>query len=372
MYLADACRIPNCHGSKAMEGTVQLWSERIRAAASAGTPLRLQGAGTKAFYGEPANGELLDTRAHAGIVSYEPSELVLTARCGTTLTELENVLAESGQQLAFEPPHFGPGATLGGCVSAGLAGPRRVSAGAVRDFVLGVQLIDGRGELLSFGGQVMKNVAGYDVARLVCGALGTLGLITQVSLKVRPRPVAQLTLRFELDESRALAQLIEWSRQPLPLCASACVAGVLLLRLSGAASAVAAAHARLGGDPVPADEAARMWRDLREQTHAFFTATPELPLWRLSVAPTAPPLQLIGQQLIEWHGALRWLRTDAEAKQVRAAAAAAGGHATLFRGSARAEVFTALAPSLLTVHRRLKLSFDPQRILNRGRLYPDL
>jgi len=352
---------------------LQLLTEQVRAAAAAATPLRLQGGGTKSFYGHPAPGVTLETRTYRGIVNYEPSELVLTARCGTTLTEIENTLAAEGQMLAFEPPHFGAGATLGGCISAGLSGPRRVAVGAVRDFVLGVQMIDGRGEVLNFGGQVMKNVAGYDVSRLVCGALGTLGLITQASLKVLPRPVAELTLRFELDAARALTNLTEWSRLPLPLSASAVADGALLLRLSGADRAVESARQRLGGEIVPSAIAEDHWHQLREHDLEFFTSTPDLPLWRLSVAPTTPPLNLPGRQLIEWHGALRWLRTRATASELRAAAASAGGHATLFRGNEPpVGVFTPLSSVLMTLHRRLKHSFDPQGIFNRGRMYADL
>ena len=351
---------------------LQLLTDQVRAAAAAATPLQVQGGGTKSFYGHPVSGEVLATRGHGGIVSYEPSELVLTARCGTSLAEIESTLAAEGQMLAFEPPHFGAGATLGGCISAGLSGPRRVAVGAVRDFVLGVQIIDGRGEVQSFGGQVMKNVAGYDVARLMCGTLGTLGVITQASIKVLPRPVAELTLRFELDATRALASLAEWQRQPLPLSASAIDEGVLLLRLGGAARAVEAAHQRLGGEIVPRASAEDHWRQLREHALRFFTSEPALPLWRLSVAATAPPVNLPGRQLIEWHGALRWLRTTATAAQVRTAAALAGGHATLFRSERPDAVFTALSPVLMTLHRRLKASFDPQRIFNRGRMYADL
>ncbi len=353
------------------DASIKVWCERIQAAAAAGTPLCLQGGGTKSFYGQPASGDPLDTRTHAGIVSYEPSELVITARCGTQLTEIETTLAQQGQMLAFEPPHFAAGATLGGCIAAGLSGPRRVSVGAARDFVLGLQLIDGRGEVLSFGGQVMKNVAGYDVSRLVCGALGTLGLITQVSLKVLPQPVAELTLQFECSEARALANLIEWCRLPLPLSASAFVDGMLLLRLGGAASAIAAARQRLGGEVVSEAVAAHHWQQLRDHRGAFFAA--EGPLWRLSVAATAPAVSLPGQQLLEWHGALRWLRTTASAATVRAAAAAAGGHATLFRGGERSQgVFTPLAPALLALQVRLKHSLDPARIFNRGRMYAEL
>lgn len=353
-----------------MSDTLQLWTERIRAATAA-APLCLQGGGTKAFYGNSALGELLDTRAHSGIVNYEPSELVLTARSGTPLQEIESALEQQGQMLAFEPPHFGSGATLGGCISAGLSGPRRVAVGTVRDFVLGIEMLDGRGGLQRFGGEVMKNVAGYDVSRLVCGALGTLGLITSISIKVLPRPVAELTLQFEMNEAQALTALIEWNQLPLPLSASVHVDGRLRLRLSGARSAVATARERLGGEIVAADAAAQYWLQLREHNHEFFAAS--APLWRLSVAPTTPALNLPGRQLIEWHGALRWLRTPVGAGEIRRVAAAAHGHATLFRGrDGSTPAFTPLAPVLLELHKRLKHSFDPAGIFNRGRLYHGL
>lgn len=342
--------------------------ERIRDAAARGAPLRLRGGGSKDFYGGAPRGEILDTREHAGIVEYEPTELVITARGGTPLAELEGVLAGRGQMLAFEPPHFGAGATLGGCVAAGLSGPRRAQAGAVRDFVLGARLLDGRGEVLAFGGKVMKNVAGYDVSRLLAGSLGTLGLILEVSLKVLPRPPAEATLRLELPQDKAIEQLNRWGGQPLPVSASAWRAGELFVRLSGAEAAVNAAAQRIGGEPVAGAEA--FWRAIREQTDPAFAG--EAPLWRLSVPSSAAPLELPGEPLIEWGGALRWLRTGADSAAVRAAATAAGGHATLFRGGDKAAgVFAPLAPALARLHRELKTAFDPAGIFNPGRLYPD-
>ena len=238
-----------------MSEQVQAWSERIREASAQGRALRIRGGGTKDFYGRPVAGEVLDTTAHAGVVSYEPSELVVTVRAGTRLADVEALLAGSGQMLAFEPPHFGAGGTVGGCVAAGLAGPRRATAGGVRDFVLGAKLIDGRGDVLKFGGEVMKNVAGYDVSRFLAGSLGTLGLIVELSLKVLPRPVAEATLRFALDEATALHRLNQWAGQPLPLSASAWQDGVLHLRLSGAGAAVDAA---IDAMPEPQKSAARI------------------------------------------------------------------------------------------------------------------
>jgi len=349
----------------------QAFAERIREAADRRAPLRLRGGGSKDFYGGEPRGEVLDTRAHAGIVEYEPTELVVTARCGTPLAELEALLAAGGQMLPFEPPHFGPAATLGGCVAAGLSGPRRAAAGAVRDFVLGARLVDGRGRELAFGGRVMKNVAGYDVSRLLAGSLGVLGLILEVSLKVLPRPSAEASLRLELPQARAIEQLNRWAGTPLPVSASAWHDGEVTLRLSGAEPAVRAAARTLGGEALAEDAAERFWAGVREQTDAFFAG--DAPLWRLSLPSSAPPLELPEEPLIEWGGALRWLRTRAPASAVREAAARAGGHATLFRGGDRAAgVFTPLAPAAARLHRELKAVFDPAGIFNPGRLYPEL
>ncbi|MQY50587.1 glycolate oxidase subunit GlcE [Rhodocyclus gracilis] len=397
------------------------WCERVRAAAADGRPLRLRGSGSKDFYGQPllpGSGEVFDTREYRGIVAYSPSELVVTARCGTPLAELEAALAAQGQMLAFEPPHFGPQATVGGMLAAGLSGPRRSQAGALRDYVLGVRLIDGEGRALSFGGQVMKNVAGYDVPRLLAGSLGTLALVTEVSLKTLPRPVAERTLVADLGEGEALRRLAAWNALPLPLSASAWFGGRLSLRLSGAAAAVASSAAALQRElraagvavgHLPEDEAAVFWRSLREQTHPFFSATAPagdarqfaagvvgaepLPLWRLALRATTPPVRpaadgaepasttdapggiaggATGTTLIEWGGALRW-RRDGDPLALRAAAAAAGGHATLFRGDAPLKsaigAFAPLPPPLAAIHRRLKNAFDAPGVFNPGRLF---
>ena len=358
--------------------------DRIRAARADRRHLSIAGGGSKSFYGEPPIGEPLDVTGLAGISSYEPTELVVTARCGTRLADLEAALAERGQCLPFEPPHFAaPGeesrATVGGMVAAGLSGPSRAAAGAVRDYMLGATLVNGRGEVLSFGGQVMKNVAGYDVSRLVAGSLGTLGVIAEVSLKVLPVALATATLRFQLAEVQALAQLNTWGGQPLPLNASVWHDGVLTLRLRGARAAVSAACARLGGERVDDGAAESFWNGMREQTDPWFTAARRAAesggsaLWRLSVPQTAVPLGLDGDTLHEWGGAQRWLHSDAPAAEVRAAAAAAGGHATLYRAIDRsAGVFAPLAPPLDRIHRELKRAFDPDGVFNPGRLYPSL
>lgn len=407
-----------------MADTAAKLVERVRAAFEERSPLRIRGGATKDWYGEPpATGDaILDTRQHAGIVDYDPSELVVTARCGTPLRDLESVLAASSQMLACEPPHFGAQATVGGCVAAGLSGPRRASAGSVRDFVLGARLINGRGQHLSFGGQVIKNVAGYDVSRLLAGSLGILGVITEVSLKVVPAPVAEATLRFDgIAEQDALERLNRWAGQAWPVSASAWSGGTLHMRLSGAAAAVRAACSALGGDRLDPVEATALWSALREQSLPFFAGAQ--PLWRLSLPSTAPPLAVKGADtvdaagddgpLIEWGGALRWLRSAAPALAMREAARAAGGHATLFRRGAATVVapdgagsgarvipdgadgyarvmadsgggdadgrpdgasgcFAPLDPALARIHQRLKAEFDPGGVFNRGRLYPGL
>jgi glycolate oxidase FAD binding subunit len=345
-------------------------TERVRAARAARSALRIRAGGTKDFYGNAPRGEQLDPRAFRGIVAYDPSELVVTARCGTPLSELEAELAEHGQMLPFEPPHFGASATVGGCIAAGLSGPRRATAGAVRDFMLGATLLDGQAQVLRFGGTVMKNVAGYDVARLLAGSLGTLGLIVEASIKVLPVPAEEATLQLEMDEPSALARMNAWAGQPLPISATRWHAGRLAVRLSGSGPALRAARERIGGEPVEA-AAAQLWRGIREQTAAFFEGP--APLWRLSVPSKAPPLRLAGAQLIEWGGALRWLRSTESAVTLRGAAAAADGHATLFRGPDRSsEAFAPLAPELADIHRRMKAQFDPDGVFNAGRMFKDL
>jgi len=355
--------------------------EQVRDAAASRTALDIAGGSTKSFYGGPRVGEPLDVRPLAGISSYEPSELVVTARAGTLLAELEAALAEHGQCLPFEPPSFAAGGTVGGMVAAGLSGPARAAVGGLRDYVLGATLLNGRAELLSFGGQVIKNVAGYDVSRLLAGSMGILGVICEVSLKVLPQATATLTLRMELDEASALGKLNEWAGQPLPLNASAWWEGMLVLRLSGAAAAVDAAQVRLGGEVIEAGMAAAFWQGLRDHSDEYFAGAAKAveagaSLWRLSVPQTAPPLHLSGEQLTEWGGAQRWLCTAASAGTLRDAAAAVGGHAVRFRGPAARQsaddAFAPLKAPLDRIHRDLKAAFDPAGIFNRGRLVAGL
>ncbi|MFN3304219.1 MAG: glycolate oxidase subunit GlcE [Roseateles sp.] len=349
--------------------------ERIRAARA---PLRITGHGSKDFYGGPLQGEPLSTLALNGITAYEPSELFVSVLAGTPLADLEATLAAQRQRLAFEPPRFGGRGTVGGMVAAGLSGTGRAALGAVRDHLLGVVLINGRGELLSFGGTVMKNVAGFDVSRVLAGSMGALGLITEVTLKVLPLPAATATLRFDLDQGAALMALNRWGGEPLPIEASAWWDGALVLRLAGAAAAVEAAVRKLGGDLIPADLAAGFWTGLRDQTDEFFVGAERAVaggarLWRLGLPSTAPELKLHGEQLIEWGGAQRWVVTPLPPAAVREAAAAVGGHATLFRAQDKSPgVFAPLSAPLAAIHRRLKASFDPRGVFNPGRLYPDL
>lgn len=348
---------------------LQSLQERIRAAAAARRPLCIRAGGSKDFYGGPLAGEPLEIGALSGITHCEPTELVIAALAGTRLVELERELAAHGQMLAFEPPRFDGRATLGGAVASGLSGPRRAYCGSLRDFVLGVEMVDGRGELLRFGGQVIKNVAGFDVSRLMAGSLGTLGLITEVTLKTVPRPRAQCTLRFEMDQPRALESMSLWATRPLPISATGWHDGVLHVRLSGADAAVRAAREALGGEIMSGADG--YWESVREQRLAFFTAAGEL--WRLSLPARSPVLPVPGPALIEWGGSLRWLPGPQDGSALRTHAARLGGHATLYRAPAKPPEgpFQPLSPAMLAVHARLKTSFDPHGIFNRGRLYPD-
>jgi glycolate oxidase FAD binding subunit len=373
-----------------MDAVLASLTDQIKAAATAATPLRIRAGGTKDFYGNASDeGAILDPRPLRGIVSYEPTELVVTVRAGTPLAELEDELADSGQMLPFEPPHFdikgADDATIGGAVASGLAGPRRASYGptygGVRDFVLGATLLDGRGQLLRFGGTVMKNVAGYDMARALAGSLGILGVLTDLSIKVLPRPVTETTVRMHMSQEEALDRLNAWGGQPLPVSATAWVDDLLYLRLSGAAAAVDAAALRMkidhDADVLDEEGADALWRGVRDQRHRFFSPDDlePFPLWRLSLPSTAAPARLPGTQLIEWGGALRWLRSEASPDEIRLHAAALGGHATLFRGGSpqvrEAGAFTPLAVPIARMHQRLKAEFDPAGIFNRGRMYAE-
>ena len=346
------------------------YCEAIREAVSAGTALRIRGGGTKDFLGRHPDGAVLDMRPLAGIVDYEPTELVVTARGGTSLAAVERELTAQGQFFAFEPPRFGGDPTIGGMVAAGLSGPRRASSGALRDYVLGATVVDGTSRVLRFGGSVMKNVAGFDVSRLMAGSCGILGVIVDVSLRVMPRPEVEHTLTFDLGAAEAIAAFNRWSRLPFPLSGTTWFDGRASVRLSGAEAAVRTACRTLGGTALGCDEARAHWTSVRDHTHVFLA--PRVPLWRLSVPSTAPTLPLSGSLLIEWNGALRWLRSDAPAQDVHAAVRAVGGSASLWHAADDAGATIALDPTSLAIHRRLKQSFDPSGILNPGRLIDGL
>ncbi len=365
--------------------TLRRWAEQIQHAAGSGQRLRIQGANTHAFMEDgPRVADALDTRAFSGVVAYEPTELVVTVKAGTPLAELETTLAAQGQYLPFEPPHWSKGGTVGGMVAAGLSGPARASVGAVRDYVLGVELINGRGEHLTFGGQVMKNVAGYDVSRLMAGSRGRLGVLTQVSLKVLPVAPAEATLCFQVSQAQALKQLATWRQQPLPLNASCWLhddtaqppQDLLFVRLRGAVAAVETACQRMLGDlPGQRMDNAKTgpdWMACRDQTLPFFQApSGDLGLWRLSVAPTHAAFNLPWAQLVEWHGGQRWLWAPAHAaaaQELREAAAQGGGHATLFRapanGSGHIARETPASAATSTIEQRLLQAFDPAGVFS--------
>lgn len=341
--------------------------EQIRHAKESRTPLDIVGGGSKKFYGRPITGQPLETSGYSGVVEYEAAELVITVRAGTRLVDVERTLAEQGQILAFEPPHFGTSSTIGGVIAAGLSGPRRPYAGAVRDAVLGITVMTSNAESLSFGGQVMKNVAGYDVSRLMTGALGTLGLLLAVSIRVGPRAQSERTLVWELDEAGAHKRMIALARQSWPITAMSFDGNFLRVRIAGHAAAVAEAELSLAPD---ATEAGEYWLELRDQTLPFFRS-PE-PLWRLSLPPACASIDLEGEWLWDWGGACRWLKSRASVEKIRNLATHAGGHATLFRGVDNDSPFTPLDAVSLRIHRRLKETFDHERIFNPGRMYADI
>ena len=340
-------------------------AEQVAQAYKQQTPLAIRAGNSKSFYGNAVSGKTLDVREHSGIVEYQPSELVLTARCGTPLSEIRTALRQHKQMLAFEPPMHQPGSTFGGAIATGLSGPRRAfthnGGGAVRDFVLGTRIINGKGEILSFGGQVMKNVAGYDASRLMTGAQGTLGVLLDISVKVLPVPETEITLSLEMNASEAQHKLGQWIRQGLPLSASVQFGNTLIIRLSNTANSVAAAHKRIGGETVNKD----YWQYIQHQSHDFFS---QPNLWRVSVPPATPPIAGDKPQLVEWAGALRWIVSETPLFEL---AAQHGGHATRYRfdNDGQTDCFQPLSKSLLALHKRLKHSFDPAGMLNAGRLY---
>lgn len=349
---------------------------QVATAIAANTPLTIRGGNSKHWYGNPVNADhaALELQGHQGITNYEPTELVLTARCGTPLAEIEAALAAENQQLPFEPPHFGDKATLGGTIACNLSGPARPWAGAARDLVLGCRMINGKGEILSFGGEVMKNVAGYDVSRLMCGAMGTLGVLLEISLKVLPNPQQTVTVATESDAASALQQMCRYAGQSLPINAACHHAGRLYLRLAGTEAAVQQAVGQLPGDTLSSEESLRFWQQLREHQLEFFCSS--TPLWRISVPADTPPMALEGDWLYDWGGAQRWLLSNAAPEQIRQQTLAAGGHATLYRGDDQLRrnisAFQPLEPGLLRYQRQVKQAFDPNGIFNPQRLYSEL
>jgi glycolate oxidase FAD binding subunit len=344
---------------------IENWQSQIKAAAAKGAKLAVRGSGSKSFCSPTATGDVLDTREHTGIVEYEPNELVIVVRCGTRIADVEKTMADAGQMLAFEPPHFGDGATIGGMVASGLSGPRRPYAGALRDFVLGCKVLDGKGDHLSFGGKVMKNVAGFDVSRLLTGSSGSLGVITEAAFKCLPLPKAQQTHVFELDAQTAIERMNRWYAEANPITATTWLGGKLYVRLAGAAPAVKSAASNLGGESLANDT--DWWRDWREQKHAFFAG--ELPVIRVACKSTAPWGDLANdadQQAIDWGGAQRWVRCPSIAlAAIREWARAQGGHASVFRGAASgAERSVALQPALIDIQTKIKSAFDPYHIFS--------
>ncbi|WP_438390524.1 glycolate oxidase subunit GlcE [Caballeronia sp. DA-9] len=348
-----------------MDDSERLVAEVSQALAN-GMPLSIQGGNSKSFLGRPVHGTPISTCSHRGVVSYDPAELVITARAGTPLNELNATLDAAGQMLPCEPPDFSGRATVGGMVAAGLAGPRRPWSGSVRDFVLGCRVLTGGAKHLRFGGEVMKNVAGYDVSRLLAGSFGCLGLITEVSLKVLPKPRAVSSLVVELDAGDALRELSAWRRSMLPISAACFIGGYLHVRLEGGMGSVASARDRIGGSELDP----RFWDGLREHRLAFFDDP--RPLWRLSLPNASPLTALPGDALLDWAGAQRWLKSDAPPATIRRIAQAAGGHATCFTPHADSDPFAPLPAALLRFHRQLKRQLDPRGLFNPGRLYADL
>ncbi|MGA7750816.1 MAG: glycolate oxidase subunit GlcE [Gallionella sp.] len=348
--------------------------QQVQQAIANHTPLNIAGGGSKSFLGHSSPGhdthaQPIDVSMHRGIVEYDPRELVLTARSGTTLQEIEAVLASANQMLAFEPPHFGDSATLGGTIACGLSGPRRPYSGSARDFVLGCKLLNGRGEILRFGGQVMKNVAGYDVSRLMAGAHGTLGILLEISLKVLPRPAATITIVRECSEADAIARMSALLSKPYPVDGACYHGDQYYVRISGSAQAVQEARTKIPGNVTQDAEA--FWHALREHELPFFRHSSTL--YRIVVKPNTPPLSIEGSWLLDWGGAQRWLHSDEDAAAIRHRVAPAGGHVTVFRGGTQAdEIFQPLSTPLLAIHQRLKAGFDPKNVFNRNRLFTEL
>jgi len=348
-------------------------AEQISTAHTDKRVLAICGNGSKNFYANHVHGEPVNIKKHTGIIDYQPSELMISARAGTPLHEINNTLAENNQMLGFEPPNYAQHATIGGTIASGFSGPRRAFSGAARDFVLGCKVINGKGEILKFGGNVIKNVAGYDVSRLMCGAFGTLGVILETSLKVLPVPEHEQTQVLELDQISAVKLINKLGNQSLPLSANYIHDGKLYIRLSGNKNTVNQAAKNIGGETLQSKE--NIWQEICEHTHHFFKKTNEN-IWRLSLPATTtnlPDSLPVHDELIEWYGGLRWIKSDTTSDDIFSLADQLGGHAVLYRTQEETQNrLQPLAPGIKKLHLNLKHAFDPHNILNPGKLYPKM
>lgn len=374
-YTTAKCRLPIYLDFKNMSDFLENLCKQVEIAAREGKALRPVGGQTKNFYGGPLQGDVVDMSPYSGIISYEPTELVMTVKAGTPLAEVEAALSAQNQELAFEPPRFGNGSTIGGAVVAGLSGPSRLARGPVKDYLLGCTIIDGKGQLLHFGGVVMKNVAGYDISRVMPGSLGTLGILIDLSIKVMPKAIAEATLQFDFTYNQAIHQINDWMAQPLPINASVYANNTLFVRLRGAKAAIESAKATMQGMEMDAALASKLWDTLRDQTHPFFQGDHDI--WRLSVPATVTDLALSGEALVEWGGGLRWLKPGpgVTPEMIRGVANRAGGHATLYRTadeSKRTQAFHMPQAVMANIQRKLKAQFDPAGVFSPNRLAPIL
>ncbi len=351
-----------------MNDCAQEIADKIKHSYQQKQPLEITAGSTKQFYGRKINAQLLNVKNHSGVTEYEPSELYITAHCGTSLDEIERVIENKNQILPFEPPNFGPSATIGGTVACGLSGPRRAYSGNVSDCILGAEVINGKGEQLHFGGRVMKNVAGYDVSRLMCGALGTLGVLTSITLRLLPKPENEQTVAFNMSSTEAIKKMNQWANTPLPISATLHNADSLYVRLSGSHSTIKSSASEMQGEFIENSET--FWEMIKEHKHSFFNS--DLPLWRISVPPSTPELNIQGECVMEWNGALRWYATEVNENVIRTEVERIGGHATLFKGDCTQNIFHPLSNVSMKFHKHLKQVMDPGRILNPGKMFAEL
>ena len=329
-------------------------------------PLAIHGSNSKNFLGNEITGKPVDVSMHSGIIEYEPSELFITAKCGTPLKELESILRDNGQILPFEPPSFTSADTLGGTVACGLSGPRRAYANPIRDCILGAHIINGKAEYLTFGGNVMKNVAGYDASRLMCGAYGTLGIIMQVSIRVAPKPQHEMTTVLECSENQAITQLNRWTQTHFPITASFFHDNLLHIRLEGLQNSVVNTHKKIGGEPLSSSK--EFWCSVKNHQHDFFNS--DLPLWKLVIPQNTPALSISGKTSLEWNGGLRWLTSNEDSENIINACKRSRGSATLFKSTSKPNDHLPDLPiGLKNLHIKIKSAFDPDNIFNQGRQY---